>query len=48
LGADGDMGILFGENEDDVADHLVMNSRFVGFAYAIDTEFLVARYVNVE
>ena len=48
MGADRDMGVLFGENEDDAADDLVMNNRFVVFAYAIDTEFLVGRYVNVE
>jgi hypothetical protein len=48
LRADGDMGVLLGENADDAADDLMMDSRFVVFAYAIDTEFLVGRYVNVE
>jgi len=33
LGADGDMGVLFGENEDDAADDLVMNGQFVVLHY---------------
>jgi hypothetical protein len=36
----GDMGVLFGEDADDVGSNFVVNYRLVVFAYDVDTAFL--------
>jgi hypothetical protein len=40
FGVGGDVGVLFGEDADDVGGNFVVNYRLVVFAYDVDTAFL--------
>ena len=40
FGVGGDVGVLFGEDADDVGSNFVVDHRLVVFAYDVDTAFL--------
>ena len=40
FGVGGDVGVLFGEDADDVGSNFVVDDRLVVFAYDVNTAFL--------
>ena len=40
FGVGGDVGVLFGEDADDVGSNFVVDDRLVVFTYDVDTAFL--------